>query len=123
MYIGVFDLFKVGIGPSSSHTMGPMVAAARFREDLSAQATQVARVETRLYGSLSATGRGHATDKACIWGLAGLTPETASQSETQRVLRESDDRRLTIAPGHAIEFRYGRDLVWDDRFWTSTPTA
>ena len=100
-----------------------MVAAARFREDLSEQALQVARVETRLYGSLSATGRGHATDKACIWGLGGLTPETASQLETQRVLRESEDHQLTIAPGQVIEFRYGRDLIWDDRFWTSTPTA
>lgn len=123
MYIGVFDLFKVGIGPSSSHTMGPMVAAARFREDLLEQALQVARVETRLYGSLSATGRGHATDKACIWGLGGLTPETASQSETQRVLRESEDHQLAIAPGHVIEFRYGRDLLWDDRFLDEHPNG
>ena len=103
--------------------MGPMVAAARFREDLLERVLQVARVETRLYGSLSATGRGHATDKACIWGLGGLTPETASQSETQRVLRESEDRQLTIAPGQVIEFRYGRDLIWEDRFLDEHPNG
>ena len=87
MYIGVFDLFKVGIGPSSSHTMGPMVAAARFRSDL--QSMAVARVQTRLFGSLSATGRGHGTDKAILWGLAGLPPETADAQACQAVLTQA----------------------------------
>ena len=85
--------------------MGPMVAAAGF-----ARIWLIAPIEwrgsKRACRAIRATGRGHATDKA-IWGLGGLTPETASQSETQRVLRESEDRQLAIAPGQVIEFRYG----------------
>ena len=121
MYIGVFDLFKVGIGPSSSHTMGPMVAAARFRSDV--QSLTVARVQTRLFGSLSATGRGHATDKAILWGLAGLTPETADAQACQAVLTQAEQQRLPIKPDQPIEFRLGRDLVWCDEFLPQHPNG
>ena len=78
MAISVFDLFKVGIGPSSSHTVGPMRAAATFAQQLLEQGflTDVRRVEIRLYGSLSATGVGHATDRACIMGLMGEWPNS-----------------------------------------------
>ncbi len=73
MFLSVFDMFKVGIGPSSSHTMGPMVAAARFLDQLRAQPFRVAGLRVSLHGSLAFTGVGHATDRATILGLAGFT--------------------------------------------------
>ncbi|HEX7947500.1 MAG TPA: serine dehydratase beta chain, partial [Phenylobacterium sp.] len=76
MNVSVFDLFKLGIGPSSSHTMGPMTAAARFLERLGERLDQVSRIEISLYASLALTGRGHATDRAVILGLAGFEPRT-----------------------------------------------
>ena len=76
MISGVFDLFKIGIGPSSSHTVGPMVAARRFGERLAERGllTATAHVDVALYGSLALTGMGHATDSAVILGLAGEVP-------------------------------------------------
>lgn len=78
MAISVFDLFKIGIGPSSSHTVGPMRAAGRFIDDLAARGMleAVARIRVQLFGSLGATGKGHGTDKAVILGLEGELPET-----------------------------------------------
>src|SRR5262245_60012420 len=77
MALSVFDLFKIGIGPSSSHTVGPMWAAHRFLRALEAQGVseQVRRVRVDLYGSLALTGKGHATDKAVLLGLLGETPD------------------------------------------------
>jgi L-serine dehydratase len=76
MSLSVFDLFKIGIGPSSSHTVGPMKAAAMFARSLSLAGllARTARVEARLYGSLGATGKGHGTDTAVMLGLEGLMP-------------------------------------------------
>ena len=74
MDMSVFDLFKIGIGPSSSHTVGPMVAARRFLVEYG-PLDQVVGVEVALYGSLALTGVGHATDKAVILGLMGETPQ------------------------------------------------
>ncbi len=71
MVASVFDLFKIGVGPSSSHTMGPMSAAADFAGRVSGQA---ARIEVSLFGSLALTGKGHATDRAIMLGLAGHLP-------------------------------------------------
>jgi L-serine dehydratase len=78
MTASVFELFKPGVGPSSSHTMGPMTAAARFVGRLrdAGRLAATARVETVLYASLALTGRGHATDRAVILGLCGFTPAT-----------------------------------------------
>ena len=74
MLLSVFDMFKVGIGPSSSHTMGPMVAAGRFLDQMRASPFQFAGLRASLHGSLAFTGVGHATDRATILGLAGFTP-------------------------------------------------
>ena len=73
MSLSLFDLFKIGIGPSSSHTVGPMVAARRFLSGLDAAGRfdALAAVTVEIYGSLALTGRGHATDTAIILGLAG----------------------------------------------------
>ena len=77
MVCSVFDLFKIGVGPSSSHTMGPMTAACRFVERLRADGVlaATARVQADLYGSLALTGKGHATDRAVLLGLSGERPD------------------------------------------------
>ena len=72
MFLSVFDMFKVGVGPSSSHTMGPMVAAARFLDLLRGSPFQAQGLRASLHGSLAFTGVGHATDRATILGLVGL---------------------------------------------------
>src|SRR5262250_2716650 len=78
MAVSVFDLFKIGIGPSSSHTVGPMRAARLFvlRLQHDGLLERTARVRSRLYGSLGATGKGHGSDKAVLLGLAGQEPDT-----------------------------------------------
>ena len=76
MNVSVFDLFKLGVGPSSSHTMGPMSAAGRFVTLLGPALPMTSRVEVRLYASLALTGGGHATDTAVLLGLSGFEPAT-----------------------------------------------
>src|SRR5690349_3664882 len=114
MAISVFDLFKVGIGPSSSHTVGPMRAAATFAQQLLEQGflTDVRRVEIRLYGSLSATGVGHATDRACIMGLMGEWPDSIDPTTIDsriHTLRETGN--LSLAGVVDIAFDWRRDLL------------
>ena len=92
MCLSVFDIFKIGVGPSSSHTMGPMLAAARFLEALREGRDRVpgagapARLEASLHGSLAFTGKGHATDRAVILGLLGFVPDTLDPEEAERRL-------------------------------------
>ena len=76
MFRSVFDMLKAGIGPSSSHTMGPMVAAARFLEHLRARSFTTHGLRAMLHGSLAFTGVGHVTDRAVILGLAGFAPDS-----------------------------------------------
>ena len=77
MFVSAFDLFKIGLGPSSSHTVGPMRAAGRFAHELAAtgKLEETARVVVDLYGSLALTGRGHSTDRAILLGLSGEVPD------------------------------------------------
>jgi L-serine dehydratase len=90
MFLSVFDIFKIGVGPSSSHTMGPMLAAARFLDALRQGRDRVpgsgapARLEATLHGSLAFTGKGHATDRAVILGLLGFVPDTLDPDEAER---------------------------------------
>ena len=90
----IFDLFKVGPGPSSSHTIGPMKAAFDFRQRLAQLTTdiqsQADAVQVYLYGSLSATGKGHGTDRAIVAGLMGWQPETTDPDALMKLLREAD---------------------------------
>ncbi|MDQ1127698.1 L-serine dehydratase [Microbacterium sp. SORGH_AS 505] len=127
--IGVFDLFTVGIGPSSSHTVGPMRAAADYVSRIDAR--RAARVQVDLYGSLAATGRGHGTLTAVLLGLEGLEPEEVLPAEVEeRTAAIADERRvrlggtgdvplceddivlhpLTILPGHTNGLRL---QAWD----------
>ncbi|WP_243614715.1 L-serine ammonia-lyase [Shimia aestuarii] len=84
MFLSVFDMFKIGVGPSSSHTMGPMVAAARFLDRMRAAPFECHGLRASLHGSLAFTGVGHATDRATILGLAGFEPDSydAEKAET-----------------------------------------
>lgn len=114
--ISAFELFKIGIGPSSSHTVGPMVAAAAFVDGLVAEGllARVSRVETTLYGSLAWTGKGHGTDKAVILGLAGQRPRTVDPDRADALVAEvADDARLSLGGVHGIRFEPARDILFD----------
>src|SRR3981189_954223 len=88
MSLSVFDIFKIGIGPSSSHTMGPMNAARSFAELLAHRGLldRTTQVSAQLYGSLALTGRGHCTDRAVLLGLEGLRPDTIDSAAVEPAL-------------------------------------
>ncbi len=113
MSISVFDLFKIGVGPSSSHTVGPMTAAANFADNLEERGLvdQVSRIQVDLYGSLSATGVGHGTDNSIIVGLMGERPATIDPEiilPTVAALKENS--RLNLLNKKEIEFEWTRDM-------------
>ncbi|NLE97097.1 MAG: L-serine ammonia-lyase [Propionibacterium sp.] len=107
------DMFKIGIGPSSSHTVGPMRAAALFAERL--DGLPVARVTTRLCGSLGATGRGHMTDRAVILGLQGYLPQTVESEVVADALRVTADRGSIDVAGREVRFDVDLDVVFEPR--------
>ena len=114
MVASVFDLFKIGVGPSSSHTMGPMTAAADFAAVLGG--LPVVRITVELYGSLALTGRGHATDSAVILGLAGERPEAlCPDAAAALVAQVRASGRLPLSGGAPIAFDEAVDLVWRGR--------
>ena len=115
--ISVFDLFKIGIGPSSSHTVGPMLAANLFLASLSKhqELTTIKAIEIELYGSLAATGKGHATDTAILLGLLGHAPSTIDTRMTSSYLSPIfSDKTLNVSGTHAINFDTERDIYWYD---------
>lgn len=112
MHISVFDLFAIGIGPSSSHTVGPMKAANRFTTHLKTQnlLAKTKQIATDLYGSLALTGKGHGTDSAILMGLIGQEPRTIDpDSIPSQVIAINTHHQLTIH-GVSIPFDYKRDL-------------
>ena len=113
--ISVFDLFKIGIGPSSSHTMGPMKAAAAFMAGLGErERAGLCRLKVTLLGSLAWTGKGHHTDKAVMLGLLGLSPDTIDPDDADRRVDEIVvNRQLQLADGTRIGFDPATDLVFD----------
>ncbi|MHA6344751.1 L-serine ammonia-lyase [Roseivivax sp. CAU 1761] len=114
MFLSVFDMFKVGVGPSSSHTMGPMVAAARFLDAMRAAEFNCAGLRASLHGSLAFTGVGHATDRAVILGLAGFRPETYDAEAAEAALAElKQSRRLAPEGLPELAFDPERDLRFD----------
>jgi L-serine dehydratase len=114
MFLSVFDMFKVGIGPSSSHTMGPMVAAARFLDLMRASPFHFAGLKASLHGSLAFTGVGHATDRATILGLAGFLPDTYDDEKAEAALAEIAATRKMHPEGlDALSFNPKTDLVFD----------
>ena len=114
MFLSVFEMFKVGVGPSSSHTMGPMVAAARFLDHLRAQPFQVAGVAASLHGSLAFTGIGHATDRAVMLGLAGFLPDTYDLDKADAELARMRDEKTVLPDGLGVlAFNPKDDLEFD----------
>jgi L-serine dehydratase len=119
MTVSVFDLFKLGVGPSSSHTMGPMTAACRFLQRLRAAGVlaAVARVEVKLYASLALTGRGHATDRAVLLGLMGHEPAELDpdQGDADLAALKASGRMKLGDEGPEIGFDLEKDLIWAGR--------
>lgn len=112
--VGFVDLFKIGIGPSSSHTIGPMKAAAAFVESLAVDPLHVHRICATAFGSLAWTGKGHATDKAMLLGLAGETPDNIAPGDVDRLVREiTSSQKLMLPNGQTIGFRAEHDIVFD----------
>ena len=114
MTISVFDLFRIGIGPSSSHTVGPMRAARRFLQRCArtAPAAEVGRVQVHLYGSLAATGVGHGTISAVVLGLAGAEPHTVDPDEIGAMLAQIESAGTLLLLGSvAVPFAADTDVV------------
>lgn len=115
MRTSIFDLFKIGIGPSSSHTVGPMRAARRFVEHLQSanEIDRTARVQVELYGSLALTGIGHGTDRAVLLGLTGEKPETIDPADIEQIIGAiRAEKRLVLLGRRAIPFEEVRDLLF-----------
>jgi len=122
LFLSVFDLFKIGIGPSSSHTMGPMTAAERFLDEIlhgdwpRPQGAKVARIAASLHGSLAFTGIGHGTDRAVILGLAGETPMTVDPDKSDEIVERITATRRVEPAGHpGYDFDPKKDLVLDKK--------
>jgi L-serine dehydratase len=118
MAVSVFDLFKIGIGPSSSHTVGPMKAACSFARRLEREGllNRTRRIRVSLFGSLAHTGRGHGTDKAVMLGLQGELPDRIDPDviePTLATIRETG--KLNLLCRHTIEFREKTDLIFRKR--------
>ena len=119
MFISIFDMFKIGIGPSSSHTLGPMKAGKAFVDELKEKNLfdKVTRVQANVYGSLSLTGIGHSTDKAILLGLAGEEPETVDIdgiSEFMKNVRSSE--KLMLGGSREVEFPKDGGFYFHDEY-------
>ena len=119
MAVSVFDLFKIGIGPSSSHTVGPMRAAARFVSrwlDETGMLPRVSSIRCELFGSLALTGRGHGTDKAVLCGLEGSMPDSIDPDSIPATLaRIRESGRIRLHGSHEIAFNEKTDLIFNKR--------
>ncbi len=115
MFLSVFELFKIGIGPSSSHTVGPMVAARRFLEVAgSTSLPHAGRLTVRLHGSLAFTGKGHGTGPAVVLGLAGEKPDTIDPDRVEAIMAEMTAKgRITLASGNVVQFDPAKDVIFD----------
>ncbi|HEY9091267.1 L-serine ammonia-lyase [Parasphingorhabdus sp.] len=116
MVASTFDLLKIGVGPSSSHTMGPMLAAATFIQWLAGQGLldQVTRVETKLFGSLALTGKGHATDRAILLGLSGQVPQNIEPDAADALVeRIRSEEHILLGGEHDIAFDEEADVIFD----------
>ncbi len=118
MTVSVFDLFKIGIGPSSSHTVGPMIAGRRFVMALDTQnlLNSTVRVRAEMYGSLGMTGRGHGSTKAILLGLEGDAPDTVDvESIPSRISTIRDEKRLLLLGRHKVAYNERDDLIMHKR--------
>tara|TARA_Y100001960_G_scaffold328731_1_gene418254 strand:- start:283 stop:1653 length:1371 start_codon:yes stop_codon:yes gene_type:complete len=111
--LSIFDIFKVGVGPSSSHTNGPMLAGYHFTRLLAQSITKTHRVQVDLFGSLSLTGKGHHTDRAVVLGLLGNKPDTIKMTSAKAALKQAiEGGTLSLASAHTISFSYENDILF-----------
>src|SRR3569833_1424795 len=111
----LFDLYKIGVGPSSSHTMGPMRAACSFARELEQKGKleEVERVQAELYGSLALTGLGHGTDRAVLLGLAGNEPASINPAAIEGTVAEiRATKKIALAGKLSVGFDEERDLLF-----------
>ena len=114
MYYSLLEIFSIGVGPSSSHTVGPMRAAKRYIDNVRAKGLfdKIAHLETALYGSLALTGEGHGTIKAIVYGFMGLEAE-AIDPEKPYVVAVARDKILHLGQEKAIDFDLDKDIVFE----------
>lgn len=113
--LSIFDIYKIGVGPSSSHTNGPMIAGFHFTQLVADRITEVVRVQVDLYGSLSLTGIGHHTDRATILGLLGNKPDTIKITSANEAMRRAiDSGEMQLSGSHAIGFNYQTDMLFHE---------
>ncbi|WP_261885485.1 L-serine ammonia-lyase [Vibrio pomeroyi] len=113
--LSIFDIYKIGVGPSSSHTNGPMIAGFHFTQLVADRITEVVRVQVDLYGSLSLTGIGHHTDRATILGLLGNKPDTIKITSANEAMRRAiDSGEMQLSGNHAIGFNYQTDMLFHE---------
>ncbi|MBT6326665.1 MAG: L-serine ammonia-lyase [Bdellovibrionales bacterium] len=111
MDISIFELFKIGIGPSSSHTVGPM-KAVKYYLSHHASLKKINRLKVELYGSLALTGKGHGTDKAILLGLSGYIPETVDTKKINSLIQQiNSDKKINLLGQHEINFDINSDLI------------
>ncbi|UPQ89381.1 L-serine ammonia-lyase [Vibrio sinaloensis] len=113
--LSIFDIYKIGVGPSSSHTNGPMLAGYHFTGLIEANLDEVVRIQVDLYGSLSLTGIGHHTDRATILGLLGNKPDTIKITSANQAMREAIEKGvMSVAGRHPIPFNYQTDMLFHE---------
>ncbi|MEG3221293.1 L-serine ammonia-lyase [Vibrio gigantis] len=113
--LSIFDIYKIGVGPSSSHTNGPMIAGFHFTQLIADRIAEVTRVQVDLYGSLSLTGIGHHTDRATILGLLGNKPDTIKITSANQAMRHAiDSGELQLSGSHNIGFNYKTDMLFHE---------
>ncbi|MDF1609964.1 L-serine ammonia-lyase [Hoeflea sp. YIM 152468] len=122
MFLSVFDVFKIGVGPSSSHTMGPMSAAVRFLDEMAGSdwprpaGATVDQIKVSLHGSLAFTGVGHGTGRAVVLGLTGERPDQVDPDRMEAIIEAVEKSRQISPPGHpTYNFDPGKDLVFDKK--------
>ena len=116
MYISIFDLFKIGVGPSSSHTVGPINATNQFIDYLIQQKLfdQIDKIQFELFGSLAFTGKGHGTDKALILGLMGYTPTTVNPKLTKQIINDvKSEKQILLNQNKKIKFNFSNDIKFN----------
>src|SRR6516225_1490358 len=109
----LFEIFKIGIGPSSSHTVGPMIAARRFALQIQNEGKlgSIAQVRVELFGSLAHTGKGHGTDRAVVLGLSGEEPQLVEASTAEALIAElRASGKLKLLGRHGIDFDEAMDI-------------
>ncbi len=111
------NIFKIGVGPSSSHTLGPMLAGNLFCKKISKKLDKIEKIQVSLYGSLSLTGKGHLSDKAVIWGLNALEAKNLSAAIQEEANKNAIDKgKINLCGEKELQFNYEKDLIFSKEF-------